>query len=359
MLTTLLTAALIVGAIPAPDSACRADFAVMRAQVSGGYAGFDAKTGEAARFRELTDSVARAAAAAEAPDACTQALTAWVAFFADRHLSLTDRLAHASPDATREAPAPPRRLSVRFPDDSTAILTIPSFGANVKRVLDSLVAAEWPRLTARPYAIIDVRANGGGGVSSYAALLPLLYTAPFAPDRFETRSAEVNIAGLRAFAETPGLPAALRRAMLQLVDSMVAHPGQFVRTEPDSMLRFDGVHPLPRRVAVLVDRACVSACELFVLDARASAKVAVVGRTNTGGVLDYGNLRPVDLPSGRRRLFVPMARSRRLPARPFDVVGIAPDVLVRDPAADLVDAARAWLASPTAPPPSPPAPSRP
>jgi hypothetical protein len=86
----------------------------------------------------------------------------------------------------------------------------------------------------------------------------------------------------------------------------------------------------PRRIAVLIDHSCGSSCEEFVLLARQSFKVKTFGRP-TYGALDYSNLRPHDLPSGKRRLFYATSRSLRLPLFAVDPAGIAPDQFLPPP----------------------------
>lgn len=74
----------------------------------------------------------------------------------------------------------------------------------------------------------------------------------------------------------------------------------------------------------MIDHGCGSSCEEFVLAVRQSFKVKLFGQS-TYGSLDYSNLRPHALPSGRRRLMYATSRSLRLPTQPVDVSGIAPD----------------------------------
>ena len=96
---------------------------------------------------------------------------------------------------------------------------------------------------------------------------------------------------------------------------------------------------------MLVDRRCASTCEQFVLDARQSRKVKVLGTGATRGLLDYGNSRAVQLPSGQRQLHVPFTRSHRLPESPMDMVGIMPDVRLRKSETDAVEFAHGYLRS--------------
>ena len=85
----------------------------------------------------------------------------------------------------------------------------------------------------------------------------------------------------------------------------------------------------PRVVAILVDGGCASSCEQFLLMARQSRKVTIYG-TNSGGVLDYGNVRSTQMPGSTLVLSRPIHRSRRLPNDPVDNIGIPPHVRIPD-----------------------------
>ena len=80
-------------------------------------------------------------------------------------------------------------------------------------------------------------------------------------------------------------------------------------------------------VSILVDDGCKSSCEEFLLAARQSFAVKLVGQ-HSGGTLDYSNLRPYPLPSGDRILLYAVTRSLRIPAMPVDGIGVMPDVFV-------------------------------
>jgi C-terminal processing protease CtpA/Prc len=225
------------------------------------------------------------------------------------------------------------------------VLRLPNFGQSDKAPIDKLVAENRARLLATPYLVVDVRGNGGGWTSAYDAVTPLLYTDPIFHDGMDAWASPGNIASAREIASSDKFPEAIRAQARGLVARMEASPGQFVTMVDDGELRLDAVLPLPRAVAVLVDRRCASTCEQFVLDARQSRKVKVLGASNTGGLLDYGNALTTTLPSGERRIHVPTTRSRRLPAMPLDLVGITPDIRLRKDDPDPVASARRYLKS--------------
>jgi Peptidase family S41 len=348
----LALALLALSAAPARgQDACEADFDSVQSAVRRDYAGYgDKAPGREAALAALTDSVrAEARAAVLDPDACTTALRRWIAWFRDRHLAVSDRLPPpprpgGEPAGVSVRPLPDiNEPAAHWVDDSTAVLRLPDFGQRRKAAVDSLVAAHRERLLATPYLVIDVRGNGGGWTEVYASVIPLLYTGPIQIPGMDAWASEGNVAYAKTMLASDRLPAEIRTEVEALVPRMEAAPGSFVPLAPDTVVRMDTVHPLPRAVALLVDRRCASTCEQFVLDARQSAKVTVMGAENTGGLTDYGNARTIPLPSGFRRLHLPTARSRRLPANPMDMVGIEPAVKVPADEARPVDFAVRWL----------------
>jgi hypothetical protein len=324
----------------AADPGCTVDWDSTYTIVSRDYAGFAEKTASperAAAFAAVTDGVRAALRTPADAEACTAVLNRWIAFFRDRHLQLWQPGAPApQPAATAAAPAVERRLGVTFPDDSTALLTLPDFGQRARPAIDSVVAAHRGRLLATPYLVIDVRGNGGGWTASYGRVLPLLYTDPIHVDGMEGWASEGNIAEMRRMLNSPDTPEPIRAQIRALAASFEGNAGSFVPFTADDTITFDTVHPLPRAVAIIADRRCASTCEQFLLDARQSRKVTLFASENTRGMLDYGNLRTVRLPSGVRRLAVPTTRSLRLPENPLDLVGIAPGVRIPPDEADPV-----------------------
>ena len=122
-------------------------------------------------------------------------------------------------------------------------------------------------------------------------------------------------------------------------------PDRFVTFADDQVLRQDTIYPMPERVAVLVGQGCASSCENFVMDARQSDKVTVLGAERTRGMGDYGNVRSLWLP-GWRRLRIPTSRSRRLLEEgPLDRVGLDPEVRVPTAAPAMIAFALDYLRS--------------
>jgi hypothetical protein len=252
------------------------------------------------------------------------------------HLSVREIAPPAAP-----APQKPAGETVaQPPQDAPAIemlspktlrLTLKSFDPSNRDFLIALIKAHRQDLEAHPNWIIDVRGNGGGSDSSYYPLKPWLM-----PDEFVDANAEVlaTPANIEAYTRVCALfapgDAECEKSMKEPVAQMrKAAPGTYVPMDGGSAmsyLRVEGLEPhRPSRVAILIDGGCGSSCEEFVLAARQSFNVKLVGR-RTFGSLDYSNLRPHDLPSGRRQLWYATTRSTRLPGLSVDVAGVLPDI---------------------------------
>jgi hypothetical protein len=312
----------------ARDTTCAPDFDAMESAVRAGYPGLPGmNAARRAEFEALTRDVRGEARRAADGTACTATLQRWVAWFGDNHLQLGESRPAQSAPAAQAAPDDDRP-SLRFEDDSTAILRLPSFGRDYKAAVDSLLAAHRARLLATPLLVVDVRGNGGGWTAVYDSVLPLLYTNPIRVEGMDVYASPANLALVREMVASGRAPAAMLEQARAVMARMEANPGGFVTFSEDREIRLDTVYPNPRAVALLADRRCASSCEQFILDARQSRKVTVMGTGNTRGMLDYGNQRRVPLPSDQRRFFMPTARSRRLPANSLDRTGIAPAVLV-------------------------------
>lgn len=235
-------------------------------------------------------------------------------------------------------------FAIRRLDDRTLYLRLPSFNDRHADTVRSLVEAHADELARTPRLVVDVRGNGGGSDFVYEPLLPFIASGPFRRVGVEIRVSADNArlrreVGDRLATVSPQAAATLRSES----DRMATARTGFIRREPvEQRVEPDRLSPMPRRVVVLVDRAASSA-ESFLLDARQSARVVLMGQENSAGVLDFGETMEMAAPSGRFDLIWATTRSLRLPADPVDPHGIAPAVRipveVTDPLAYVLD----WL----------------
>lgn len=97
---------------------------------------------------------------------------------------------------------------------------------------------------------------------------------------------------------------------------------------------------MPRRVAVLTGRGCGSSGEEFVLAARQSKKVVLLGE-NTAGVLDYANVHELKVPGSRFNVYYATSRTNR--RQLIDNIGIAPDVRIPATETSWIEYAQTYL----------------
>ena len=337
LLAFLLSIALLDARAAAVADACLTDLDALPGFLLANDAG--GRDVVAQRGAALDEALERARAhAREAVDdgACIDALRGYLRAWRHGHLSIVALQAAgnaaAAPPPTTGDPRAPR---FRVLSAKTALLTLPSFGDHYARLIESLVAAHRREITSRPYLIIDVRGNGGGSDRSYGPLLPLVASNVTRTPNAEFLATPANVAASEAVCRLPEVSSAdCLKFMAPVIEAMKAAPtGTFVLPTGERPVDVDvprHVLANPRRIAVLIDARCGSSCEEFVLAARQSFKVKTFGRP-TFGSLDYSNMRPHDLPSGRHRLFYATSRSLRLPSNPVDASGIAPDQLLPTP----------------------------
>lgn len=260
----------------------------------------------------------------------------------------------AMPGAAATAPAAdPRAPTLTVLSPATLLLTLPSFHLEYRAAIAALLKRRRTDLLAHPQWIIDVRRNEGGGDASYSALLPWLAQGGMAIAGVEFMSTPANIAGLERLCRLSLAGADICASFVTpLLAAMRAVPaGQFVAIgDLAATVSYEQPRLEPQRpaqVAILVDRDCASACEQFLLTARQSYRVKLLGR-HTAGALDYSNLVPHALPSGRLELWYAISRSARIPNLPVDGIGVLPDLYLPAPAddqarADEIERVRRWL----------------
>ena len=292
------------------------------------------------------DKALREAASVKTDDECGGIIQTYLRVWREGHLAVVPadwsfaREASTKPDDAA-APTGPPPARIEWLSDRTALLVFPTFFASAAEDIATLMAHNRDRLERTPNWIIDVRDNEGGDDDTYGPIANAVIGDPIFIAGVEFLATPVNIEGTAGLCDfyAPGdknciaalepLVAAMRKAK---PGSYVPHPtlgSTGKRYDPEERDR-----KRPKRVAVLIDRGCGSSCEQFLLAMRQAWNVKLFGR-RTAGTLDYSNLRPHKLPSGKRLVLYATSRSKRLPYLPVDAVGILPDVSLPPP----VDAA--------------------
>lgn len=334
---------------------CQADLADLSHFMQANDAGASAHLASHGAAIGVAADTARAAAA-EAADvaACDGILQTYLRAWRPTHLQLIPAAGTAAGTASSAASGPndvdPRAPRLRILDQDTVLWILPSFQYGYGRRIASLLAEHRAELASRQHWIVDVRANDGGDDGSYAPLLPFLLDGFVHRHGVEYLATRANIQSQQDVCAYVGEPAACAQRIAPLVAAMRAAPtGSFVLSSRQRVVSdpVGAEADRPARIAILIDRACASSCEQFVLEARTGFRVKIVGRP-TMGALDFSNLRPYKLASSRV-LFYATSRSTRLPDMHVDAAGIQPDILLpapRDAAGRdaEVDTVRRWLA---------------
>jgi len=303
--------------------------------------------------KHFDDALAEAKSAAiqiRGNPSCEPVITKYLRAWRHGHLGVEDVVAApAAPAPQQVVPQQPgadasaqhlkNAPAIEILSAKTLRLTLKSFEPYNRDALIALIEARRKDLSEHSNWIIDVRGNGGGADSSYQPLMPWLAPDELASAGTEILATQANIEGWARICalDAPGDAECEKSLRDPLARMRKATPGTYVVMNDGGAMSYDRVGRLeqhrPSRVAILIDGGCGSSCEQFALEARQSFNVKLIGR-HTYGSLDYSNLRPHDLPSGRRRLWYATTRSTRIPGLMVDVAGVPPDIYLPMEAGD-------------------------
>lgn len=278
---------------------------------------------------------------------CERALNAYLKAWRKGHLRVRAvaptgshaTVARSDPAPSREGRAPSGTPSITLLTSGTALLTIPSFGAEYRQPLIALLEQRHRELIKHRNWIIDVRGNDGGDDGTYAPLLPWMMHDELVDVGSQWLATPANVQGERQACALfePGDEDCERFAAQAILRMSNVPPGSYVSQYDGPLLHYGRVevseHRRPDRVVILFDGRCASSCEEFLLTVRQSFAVKLAGRPSRGS-LDYSNLRPFVMPSGKRLLLYAISRSGRLPDMPIDLAGVEPDIYLPEPADD-------------------------
>jgi hypothetical protein len=240
------------------------------------------------------------------------------------------------PDDGTLDPVDPARPTLRLAGTDAVVVSVPSHDPSYRAVLDSLVERHRTELTGRPYLLIDIRGDLGGGSQTTAPLVPFLVSREQRPP--------IGPQGSSTVISSPDNIRYFKRGWDpdSIAERMTAAPGKvlpLLRNETLGMpFPNDAVLPNPVRVGVLMDRGVASAGEAFVLQARRSTKVTLYG-DRTWGMIDYQSVMVIRLACRDRGILFgyPMiAATATLPKDGLNAKGIPPDVQIDASEADPV-----------------------
>jgi hypothetical protein len=238
---------------------------------------------------------------------------------------------------------PESPINIKKLSESTLYIQILTFQSSYAKMIDSAIKHNEQQLKTMPNLVLDLRKNGGGSDFSYHPLLPYLYTQPVIGIGVDVWATKDNIANWkRMIIESPDIPESSKADARELLVRMGAHLGHFVLSSEDDTSIVDNPSSFPQKVVILIDGQCASSTEQFLLWARQSKRVTLMG-SHTDGVLDYSNVRSSITPCKEISIFYATTRSRRIDkGMAIDNIGIKPDIVLPENS-DWIEAARKYL----------------
>jgi Peptidase family S41 len=222
---------------------------------------------------------------------------------------------------------PDSDIKFTFPNDSTAVLFLGSFGNHYEALVDSLMLAYKNELEKRPYWIVDISYNGGGGTGTYKSLLPYLNTNGIKRSGSYYRLSKENVEKLELFlSANKALPPAVKSFFSTLITEGKKKPGSWY-FEPGKTFNFSKVEPNPKQIGVLVSNNTASSGEIFVMDAKQSKKVTVFG-SQTHGMVDYGDGFTYTIGCDSIIVSIPTRKSEYLKYVRYENIGLSPNVKI-------------------------------
>jgi len=220
-------------------------------------------------------------------------------------------------------------FSLKPLSSQTLLLRIPSFGYENRERIEDLIKAKKPMLDSYENLIIDVRGNSGGTDYSFRPILPYLYTNPV---RHLSGDYLVTFTLIKSLTDWVNDPANTKESDLENVKQdikrMEGNIGKFIpynTGERFGYIKQDSVLLFPKNVVILADGESGSSTENFIMNAKQSKKVKILG-TPTYGCIDYLSVIEFELNCDKYILYMPTVRLERAEGFPIDNIGIQPDI---------------------------------
>lgn len=210
--------------------------------------------------------------------------------------------------------------------DQTFYIKIGTFNQRNAKNIDSMIRANQSTIEKTPNLILDLRNNGGGADFSYKPLMPYLYTNPIKEIGPNILSSDDNISGWKALLMMNDIPEQQKVFIREKIALMEQHKGEFVKMGEDNEIIIDNPSLFPKKIVILVNKGCGSTTEQFLLTAKQSQKITLMGEASAG-VLDYANVRDISFSCMPYAIHYATSRSRRVDiGQGIDNIGIKPDV---------------------------------
>lgn len=236
---------------------------------------------------------------------------------------------------------------IRQLSDKTVSITLPSFDYPFVEIINNLIEENRNLIEKSKYLIIDIRGNAGGTGNAFQELLPYIMTNSIRDMSIEFLATPTLIKGLESYIESIKDAKESQEEIKETTEEInifKKHLGEFVNTDKNTFTiqKIDFAKKSPKYVVILINKEVASSGEDFVIAAKQSKKVKVLG-TPTYGAIDYASVREFDFGCSNYKLYLPTFRSLRLPEYPIDNIGIQPDIYLDKTVTDWIKFAQEYL----------------
>jgi hypothetical protein len=206
----------------------------------------------------------------------------------------------------------------------TLYLKISSFETAYKSIIDSTLKINEEFLNTTTNLILDLRDNSGGSDNLWQPIIPYLYTNPIKTIGVDILVTDTTILGWKKYLEDKNLSKESKDEITSTIIKMENAKSKWMSIGADQIDSSFKAKLFPKKVIILINKWCGSSTEEFLLMARQSSKVTLVGE-NTIGNLDYSNVVQTPFSCFPYMLRYATTRSRRLNINQgIDNIGIAP-----------------------------------
>ncbi|UQB67430.1 S41 family peptidase [Epilithonimonas zeae] len=230
----------------------------------------------------------------------------------------------------------------------STIIKMQYFSYMFVNTIEKMIEKNKNLLENSEFLIIDVRDNGGGTDNAYQKILPYLVTNSIRNVGVEYLASPTLISTTENYMQ--GLKKDSIKNKSEIIDLekrieiLKANRGKYVNYNQNKA-NISSISPAvksPSQIVVLANNHTGSAAENFLLNAKQSKKVKLLGIPSSG-VLDYANAMFFDYGCNNYKLLMPTYRSFRLPNYPIDNIGVQPDVYLDESVEDWVKFAVDYL----------------
>ncbi|UHO40692.1 hypothetical protein H5J24_01925 [Chryseobacterium capnotolerans] len=230
----------------------------------------------------------------------------------------------------------------------TVMIRLQYFSYSFVDSIEKLLKDNKKILEEAEFWIIDVRGNGGGTDNAYRAILPYIMTNSIRKLGVEYLASPTLIQTSENYLKGITKDSIKNKEEIINLKTRIAQlknsPGEYVNYN-QSKVAVDSISlavKSPAQIVILADNHTGSAAENFLLSAKQSKKVKIMGRPSSG-VLDYANAMFFDYGCNNYKLLMPTYRSFRLPDYPIDNIGVQPDIYLDESVKDWVQFAVDYL----------------